>query len=64
MGFFEQTLNGQQFVRTHRSYIVNVQEITRIDPYEKENHIAILKSGAQIPVSKTGYAKLRTVLGL
>jgi two-component system LytT family response regulator len=64
MGFFEQTLNAHQFVRTHRSYIVNVQEITRIDPYEKEAHIAILKSGARIPVSKTGYVKLRAVLGL
>jgi two-component system LytT family response regulator len=64
MGFFEQTLNGQLFVRTHRSYIINVQEITRIDPYEKESHLAILKSGAQIPVSKNGYAKLRSVLGL
>ena len=64
MGFFEQTLNNLQFVRTHRSYIINIQEITRIEPYEKESHLAILKSGAQIPVSKTGYVKLRSVLGL
>ena len=64
MGYFEQTLNAGQFVRTHRSYIINVQEITRIDPYEKENHLAILKSGAQIPVSKSGYLKLKSVLGL
>jgi two-component system LytT family response regulator len=64
MGFFEQTLNQSQFVRTHRSYIINIQEITRIEPYEKESHLAILKSGAKIPVSKTGYVKLRSVLGL
>ena len=64
MNYFEELLNPQQFVRTHRSYIVNVQQITRIDPYEKENHLAILKSGIKIPVSKAGYAKLRTVLGL
>ena len=64
MAFFEQTLNSLQFVRTHRSYIINIHEITRIEPYEKESHLAILKSGAQIPVSKTGYAKLRSVLGL
>jgi len=57
-------LDGSQFVRTHRSFMVNVVEITRIDPYEKENHLALLKSGAQIPVSKTGYAKLKSVLGL
>ena len=64
MSFFEQTFNASQFVRTHRSYIINIQEITRIEPYEKESHLAILKSGAQIPVSKTGYVKLRAVLGL
>ncbi len=64
MGFFETTLPTHQFVRTHRSYIINVQEITRIDPYEKESYLAILKSGAKIPVSKSGYGKLKTVLGL
>jgi len=64
MGFFETALPQNQFVRTHRSYIVNVQEITRIDPYEKENHLAILRSGARIPVSKNGYGKLKAVLGL
>jgi len=64
MSHFEKTLDPQQFVRSHRSYIVNVQQITRIDPYEKDNHIAILKSGAKVPVSRNGYIKLRTVLGL
>lgn len=64
MGSFEQTLNPQQFVRTHRSYMVNVQEITRIDPYEKESYVAVLKSGVKIPVSKSGYGKLREVLGI
>jgi two-component system LytT family response regulator len=64
MGFFENTLPQDQFVRVHRSYIINVQDITRIDPYEKENHLAILKAGARIPVSKNGYGKLREVLGL
>lgn len=64
MNHFEQTLDTQQFVRCHRSYIVNVQQITRIDPYEKDNHIAILKSGGRVHVSRNGYAKLRTVLGL
>jgi two-component system LytT family response regulator len=64
MAHFEKILDSQFFVRTHRSFILNVQQITRIDPYEKDNHIAILKSGAKVPVSKTGYAKLKTVLGL
>jgi two-component system LytT family response regulator len=64
MSFFEQTLDPGQFVRVHRSYILAVQQITRIDPYEKDAHIAILKSGAKVPVSKTGYVKLKAVLGI
>lgn len=64
MHYFEQVLNTVYFVRTHRSYIINVQEITKIEPYEKENYIATLRSGAKVPVSKTGYIKLKEVLGL
>ena len=62
--FFENPLNTSSFVRTHRSYIVRLQEITRIDPYEKENHLAVLRSGAKIPVSRAGYPKLKAMLGL
>jgi len=64
MNHFEQVLDRQQFVRSHRSYIVNVQQITRIDPYEKDNHVAILRTGAKVPVSRGGYGKLKAVLGL
>jgi len=64
MAHFEKALDTQQFARCHRSYMVNVQQIARIDPYEKDGHIAILKSGAKVPVSKTGYVRLRQVLGL
>jgi two-component system LytT family response regulator len=64
MSHFEQVLDGQQFVRSHRSYIINIQQITRIDPYEKDGHVAVLRSGSQIPVSRSGYGKLKEVLGL
>ncbi len=64
MNHFEQVLDKQHFVRSHRSYIVNIQQITRIDPYEKDNHIAVLRTGAKVPVSRSGYGKLKTVLGL
>ena len=64
MGHFEQVLDPSQFVRSHRSYIVNLQQITRIDPYERDNHVAILRSGAKVPVSRTGYPKLKAILGL
>lgn len=64
MNHFEQTLDTHYFVRSHRSYIVNIQQITRIDPYEKDNHVAVLRSGAKVPVSRSGYGKLKAVLGL
>ncbi|HTR31629.1 MAG TPA: LytTR family DNA-binding domain-containing protein [Puia sp.] len=64
MGFFEKVLDPNRFVRTHRSYIINIQQVTRIDPYEKDGHLCVLSSGAQVPVSKAGYVKLRSVLGL
>ncbi|GAB3413096.1 LytR/AlgR family response regulator transcription factor [Niabella aquatica] len=64
MAFFESFLPADMFVRSHRSFIVNIQEITRIDPYEKDGHVAILKNGAKINVSRNGYGKLKGVLGL
>lgn len=64
MGYFEDTLESQNFIRIHRSYIINVQLITRIDPYEKESHLAVLSIGVKLPVSKAGYAKLKEVLGI
>jgi two-component system, LytTR family, response regulator len=64
MAHFEKVLDEQQFVRSHRSYIVNVQQITRIDPYEKDNHVAVLRSGTKVPVSRGGYGKLKAVLGI
>jgi len=64
ISYYEKVMDTSQFVRVHRSYIVQVQQVTRIEPYEKDGHIAILKSGEKIPISKTGYPKLKTILGL
>ena len=64
MNFFEQSLTNWQFVRIHRSYIVNTQLITRIDAHEKDSHLVLLNTGARLPVSKTGYSKLKEVLGI
>ncbi len=63
MQHFEDILQ-QHFVRIHRSYIVNTQLITRIDPYEKDGHLVLLSTGARLPVSKAGYGKLKEVLGI
>jgi two-component system, LytTR family, response regulator len=64
MGYFEKVLDPNLFIRIHRSYIVSINQVTRIDPYEKDSHLALLKSGRKLPVSKSGYAKLRSVLDL
>ena len=64
MNFFEQSLRIYQFVRIHRSYIVNTQLITRIDAYEKDSHLVLLSTGAKLQVSKSGYSKLKEVLGI
>jgi two-component system LytT family response regulator len=64
MNYFEEMLDPALFVRSHRSYIINIQEITRLDQNEKDSHIALLRSGIKIPVSRNGYTKLKIVLGL
>ncbi len=64
MNFFEQSLMPYQFVRIHRSFIVNTQLITRIDAYEKDSHIVLLNTGAKLQASKSGYMKLKEVLGI
>jgi two-component system LytT family response regulator len=64
MQFFEQKMDATQFIRIHRSYMVNVHLISRIDPYEKEGHLAILSIGVRLPVSKSGYTRLKTALGI
>lgn len=61
---FETGLDGQQFVRSHRSFIINTQLITRIDLHEKDSYLVTLSTGKQLPVSKTGYTKLKQVLGI
>ncbi|TDG35867.1 response regulator [Pedobacter changchengzhani] len=64
MAFFEQTLDSSQFIRIHRSYIINVAQITKIELKEKDSYVVLLKSDIWLPVSKTGYAKLKVLLGL
>lgn len=63
MAHIEQSLDPQQFVRVHRSFLVPVNQLLRIEPYEKESHIALLQCGAKVTVSKTGMSKLKALLG-
>src|SRR5271165_4140375 len=58
----EACLDPEQFVRVHRSYIVNFERVVRIEPYGKDSRLAILADGTRLPVSKAGYARLKTLL--
>jgi two-component system LytT family response regulator len=62
MKFYGENLPKTDFVRIHRSYIVRVQDINRIEPYGKDNHVAVLKSGEKLPVSRAGYQHLKEEL--
>lgn len=64
MNYFEKSLPSNQFVRIHRSYIVNIAQLTKIESYEKNSYVAILRSGARIPISRNSYAGLKQLLGL
>jgi len=64
MKFFEEHLPENQFVRVHRSVIVNVEMISRIELYEKQNQLLTLKNGQQIKTSPAGYKALRMALNL
>lgn len=64
MKYFEASLPRNRFVRVHRSYIVNVEKILRIELYEKQNQMLTLNNGDQIRASVAGYRELRTILNL
>lgn len=64
MKVLEESLDAGKFARVHRSFIINLNGITGIEPYERDTYLVKLRGGEQIPVSKTGYARLRQVLGL
>jgi two-component system LytT family response regulator len=58
----EAQLDPGAFLRVHRSFIVSLAAIERIDPSGKDGHCAVLRGGARIPVSRSGYQKLRDLM--
>ena len=56
------SLDPSRFVRVHRSYIVNLDRLQRIELYAKNSHVAILTDGTRVPVSREGHARLRAIL--
>lgn len=64
MKYFEEHLPTEQFVRIHRSYIVNIEMISRIELYKKQQQMLTLKNGHQLKTSIAGYKILKSKLGL
>src|SRR5471032_2500244 len=58
----EAQLEPERFLRIHRSYIVNIECVSRIEQATKDSHVAILKDGSKLPISRSGYQKIRTVI--
>ncbi len=59
----EAALDPERFVRIHRSVIVNLERVAKIEPYAKDSRVAVLSDGSQLPVSRAGYDRLRSLLG-
>ena len=62
MGAVEATLDPSRFVRIHRSYLLNIERIARVELYAKDSRGAILRDGSRLPVSRAGYARLAKLL--
>lgn len=62
MKFFEENLNPNDFLRIHRSYIVKIDQIKEMEMFEKESYKVTLANGKKLPVSKSGYSKVKELL--
>jgi two-component system, LytTR family, response regulator len=62
MGAVEASLDPARFVRIHRSYLLNIERIARVELYAKDSRVAILRDGRRLPVSRAGYARLAKLL--
>ena len=62
MGAAEASLDPGRFVRIHRSYLLNIERIARVELYAKDSRVAVLRDGLRLPVSRAGYARLSKLL--
>ena len=62
MAAVEAALDPARFVRIHRSYLLNIERIARVELYAKDSRIAILRDGRKLPVSRAGYQRLAKLL--
>ena len=59
----EGSLDPSRFVRIHRSYLLNIDRLARMEPATKDTRVAILKDGRELPISRSGYQRLDELLG-
>jgi two-component system LytT family response regulator len=62
LGELAAQLDAGKFVRVHRSFIVNLDRVARLERYAKDSRLAVLKDGTKLPVSRAGYTRLRDKL--
>lgn len=62
MKFYEENLNSSTFFRVHRSYIVNIESVKQMELFEKDSYRIIMKDGTSVPVSRSGYGKIKELL--
>ena len=62
IGDLANELDPDRFVRIHRSYLLNIERIEKLELYAKDSRIAILRDGTRLPVSRAGYARLKELL--
>jgi two-component system LytT family response regulator len=62
LGELETQLDPRRFVRVHRSFLLNLERLARIELYAKDSRIAILRDGGKLPISRAGYERLRQLL--
>ncbi|MDM8158510.1 LytTR family transcriptional regulator DNA-binding domain-containing protein [Labilibaculum sp. K2S] len=62
MKYFESHLNPNEFCRIHRTYLVKIDQIAQLQPYEKDHWIVILKTGESLNVSRNGFKQLKLQL--
>jgi two-component system LytT family response regulator len=58
----ERQLDPRRFVRVHRSYLLNIDRLARVELYAKDSRLAILADGTKLPVSRAGYQRLQQLL--
>jgi two-component system LytT family response regulator len=62
LGSLESQLDPRRFVRIHRSFLLNLDRLAKLEPATKDTKMAVLRDGHRLPVSRSGYERLQRLL--